>query len=99
MPRDPWRTAARCAASAVFFFVLCASTARASGSFDLAVQEVDVRQIGSTPMFREVAVRCVVSNHGPGLARATAWVVISRPGDDGPKVLKKVAVPPLGPGE
>ncbi len=78
-------------------------TAVASGAprqlpFDLAVQEVDVHQLSSTPMFREVEIRCVVSNRGPKSA-AGASVVISRPGDEGRKVLKKVALPDLGPGE
>jgi hypothetical protein len=49
-------------------------------------------------MFREVEVHCVVSNRGPRSASG-ASVVISRPGDEGRKVLKKTALPELGPGE
>ena len=67
---------------------------------DLAVQEVDVRQTASTPMFREVSVRCVVQNRGPSLSRGSEMLVISRPGDDGPKVLKAITIPvPLARGE
>lgn len=68
--------------------------------FDLAVQQVDVRQTASTPMFREVSVRCVVQNRGPSTSRGSVLLVISRPGDDGPKVLKSVPIPvPLARGE
>jgi hypothetical protein len=69
-------------------------------AFDLAVQEVDVRQTASTPMFREVTVRCVVQNRGPSVSRGSEMLVISKPGDDGPKVLKASPIPvPLTRGE
>jgi hypothetical protein len=69
-------------------------------AFDLAVAEIDVRQLSSTPMFREVEVRCVVTNKGPRPSIGPVSVVVSRPGDDGPKVLKKIALPDaLGPGD
>jgi hypothetical protein len=69
-------------------------------AFDLAVLEVDVRQTASTPMFREVAVRCVVQNRGPSVSRGSEMLVISKPGDNGPKVLKASPIPvPLIRGE
>ena len=98
------RTMAACAAaSAAFAGGFAASSpspaARDSG-FDLAVQEVDVRQTASTPMFREVMVKCVVQNRGPSLSRGSEILVISRPGDDGPKILKTAPIPvPLARGE
>jgi hypothetical protein len=102
MARHRWiRTAARCAAWAGFFGWTAAAggaprqppreTSRAS--FDLAVEEVDVRQVSSTPMFREVEIRCVVANRGPKPSSGPVTVVISRPGDDKRKVLKRVAIP------
>jgi hypothetical protein len=73
---------------------------RDARAFDLAVSEVDVRQLSSTSMFREVEVRCVVANRGPHTSGTPAMVVISRPTDDGMKVLKKAAIPEsLAPGE
>jgi hypothetical protein len=69
-----------------------------SRAFDLAVEEVDVQQLSSTAMFREVEVRCVIANRGPRTATG-ASIVISRPGDDGRKVLKKVALPELARGD
>lgn len=71
---------------------------RDARAFDLAVQQVDVHQLSSTPMFREVEIRCVVVNRGPK-SSGGASVVLSRPGDDGPKVLKRVALPELAPGD
>ena len=69
-------------------------------AFDLAVSGVDVRQLSSTSMFREVEIRCVVANRGPRASSAPATVVISRPTDEGIKVLKKVALPEsIAPGE
>lgn len=102
------RTIAHCAAAGLAFSVVASPAARAEpprstpsdGAFDLAVQEVDVRQTASTPMFREVAVRCVVQNRGPSLSRGSEVLVISRPGDDGPKILKMAPIPvPLTQGE
>jgi hypothetical protein len=70
-----------------------------SRAFDLAIADMDVRQLSSTSMFRDVEVRCVVANRGPHTSVGPVWVVASRPGDDGPKVLKKVGLPePLAPG-
>jgi hypothetical protein len=61
---------------------------------------MDVRQLSSTPMFREVEVRCVVTNHGPRNSSGPVAIVVSRPGDDGPKVLKKIGLPEaLAPGD
>jgi hypothetical protein len=69
-------------------------------AFDLAVAELDVRQLSSTPMFREVEVRCVVTNKGPKPSSGPVSIVVSRPGDDGPKVLKKIGLPDtLSPGD
>src|SRR4051812_15743921 len=61
--------------------------------YDLAVASVDVTQTAATPLFREVAVLCVVENLGPGAAPARAEVVISRPGEDSPKILRRVTIP------
>ena len=73
--------------------------ARDRSSFDLAVDKVDVRQISSTPMFREVEILCVVTNRGPKASTGPVTLVISRPGDDGPKILKKITLPEaLAPG-
>ncbi len=71
----------------------------ATRAFDLAIAEIDVRQVSSTPMFREVEVRCVVTNKGPKNSSGSVFVVVSRPGDDGPKVLKKMALEALAPGD
>jgi hypothetical protein len=64
-----------------------------SDTFDLAVVDVEVTQVSSTAMFREVQVRCQVENRGPEKALTRAWVVVSREADDGDKVLNKVPVP------
>ncbi|HKQ69857.1 MAG TPA: hypothetical protein VJT73_10990 [Polyangiaceae bacterium] len=69
-------------------------------TFDLAVQKLEVTQTASTSMFREIAVRCVVQNRGPQSAHVQASVIISRPGDDEAKVLKKTPLPdPFAPGD
>ena len=69
-------------------------------AFDLAVQEVDVRQLSSTTMFREVEVLCVIANRGPRGSAGPAFVVTSRPGDDRPKILKKAIIAEaLAPGD
>ncbi len=68
--------------------------------FDLAVEDMSVKQLSSTPMFRTVEIACVVSNRGPGTSKATASIVFSHPGDDGPKILKVVPLPrSMDPGE
>jgi hypothetical protein len=104
---------ARCAAASLAFSIIAPPIARArlslsppaaAGSrdagFDLAVQRVDVRQTGSTPMFREVSVRCVVENRGPSFSRGSERLVISRPEDDGTKILKASPIPTrLGKGD
>jgi hypothetical protein len=66
--------------------------------FDLAIEKIDVRQVSSTPMFRQVEVHCIVSNRGPKASGGAASVVISRPGDEQTKVLRKVALPEIAPG-
>src|SRR4051812_37533375 len=58
-------------------------------AFDLAVAQIDVRQLSSTPMFRQVEVRCIVKNQGPKHSAGSASIVISRTTDEGAKVLKK----------
>jgi hypothetical protein len=71
-----------------------------TNAFDLAIAEIDVRQLSSTPMFREVEVRCVVTNKGPRTSSGPVSIVVSRPGDEGPKVLKKIGLPEvLAPGD
>jgi len=86
--------AACAAASAAFAGGFAASSpAMRDSAFDLAVQEVEVRQTASTPMFREVTVKCVVQNRGPSVSRGSEVLVISRPGDDGPKILKTAPIP------
>jgi hypothetical protein len=102
-------TVVRCAGATLAISMVALRVAKAhsphspsarDGAFDLAVQELDVRQTASTPMFREVAVRCVVQNRGPSFSRGLEVLVISRPGDDGPKVLKVSPIPvPLARGE
>src|SRR5260221_9504049 len=90
------RTVARRGAAAFAFSIVPLPVARArppllpatrDTAFDLAVQEVDVRQTGPTPMFREVSVRCGVQNRGPSVSRGSEVLVISRPRHDGPKIL------------
>jgi hypothetical protein len=72
----------------------------AARAFDLAIAELDVRQLSSTSMFREIEVRCVVTNRGPRHSSGPVAIVVSRPGDDGPKVLKKIGLPDtLAPGD
>jgi hypothetical protein len=78
---------------------LAAPPSRGFIKFNLAVVDVEVSQVASTPMFRELEVRCEVQNRGPGTAPSRAFVVLSRPGEDGPKILRRVAVPPLASGE
>jgi hypothetical protein len=100
----------RCSALSAGWFGLMWWTAGAAAAphqpprepraFDLAVAEMDVRQLSSTPMFREVEVRCVVTNRGPRNSAGPVAIVVSRPGDEGPKVLKKVGLPEaLAPGD
>jgi|SRR5882672_9695274 len=75
------------------------NVASSQAPFDLAVEDISVKQVSSTPMFRTVEITCMVQNLGPGPSKATASVVFSRPGEDGPKVLKAVPIPrPLEPG-
>jgi hypothetical protein len=78
--------------------LLCAAAAdggvRSSAvHFDLAVQDMNVKQLSSTPMFRTVEITCVVANRGPKTSNATAWLLISRPGESSPQVLKVVSIP------
>jgi hypothetical protein len=106
MSRDGWMRVASSAAG----LGLVGWTALAGGAprerprdprvFDLAVEEVDVRQLSSTTMFREVEVLCVVVNRGPRGSAGPAFVVISRQGGDKPKILKKAIIAePLAPGD
>ena len=68
--------------------------------FDLAVQEMNVKQISSRPMFRTVEITCVVENRGPKTSSATAWLLISRPNDASPLVLREFSLPKhMEPGE
>jgi hypothetical protein len=68
--------------------------------FDLAIQDMNVKQSSSTPMFRTVEISCTVESRGPRASNATAWVLVSRPGDAAPQILKVVAIPkPMQPGE
>lgn len=64
-----------------------------SAQFDLAVQEMTVKQLSSTPMFRRVEISCVVNNLGPRISDATAWLLISRPGSGATQVMLAVPVP------
>jgi hypothetical protein len=61
--------------------------------YDLAVTSLDVTQTKSTPLFRDVDVLCVVENLGPNAAPPKAEITISRPSDDGPKILKRTVIP------
>jgi len=105
MSRDKWM---RVASSAAGLGLVGWTTAlggaprerpRDPGAFDLAVQEVDVRQLSSTTMFREVEVLCIVVNRGPRGSAGPAGVVVSRQGEK-PKILKKATIAePLAPGD
>jgi hypothetical protein len=67
--------------------------------FDLGIQAMSVKQLSSTPMFRTVEITCVVQNRGAIPSNATGWLLISRPGDPAPQVLRMVSIPtPMGPG-
>ena len=45
-------------------------------------------------------MRCVVQNRGPSVSRGSEVLVISRPSDDGPKILRASAIPvPLARGD
>ncbi|HEX9297343.1 MAG TPA: hypothetical protein VF881_15985 [Polyangiaceae bacterium] len=65
----------------------------ARGTFNLAVERVQATQVGSTSMFREIEIHCIVRNQGPRVSSAPATILISRPGDDGPKILKRANLP------
>jgi hypothetical protein len=89
-------SAAVAAAGCLLFIAAAEGGVRgAAVPFDLAVQEVLVKQVSSTPMFRTVEITCVVENRGPGVSNATAWILISRPGDARPMVVKLVSIPKL----
>jgi hypothetical protein len=65
------------AAAAAVVLSLVVAPGRAAGTessaqFDLAVQEMTVKQLSSTPMFRRVEISCVVNNLGPRISDATA---------------------------
>jgi hypothetical protein len=99
------RTGASVAAAAAGF-LLCIGAAggglRSASSvpFDLALQEMSVKQVSSTPMFRTVEITCVVENRGARASNATAWVLVTRPGDAAVQVLKVVSLPKvMEPGE
>lgn len=66
--------------------------------FDLGVAKVEVAEKSSSPMFRRVRVRCVVVNHGPGVAPSKVRVSLTRPSGTTRKVVRsivtKYAVPP-----
>ena len=92
--REPWPLARpRARRSQVALLPIPSPAARDSG-FDLAVQEVDVRQTASTPMFREVMVKCVVQNRGPSLSRGIrrSWSSHDRATTD-PRILKTAPIP------
>jgi len=76
-------------------FLTRSNVASSQAPFDLAVDDMSVKQVSSTPMFRTVDITCTVQNRGPGPSKVTASVVFSRPGDDGPKILKAVPLPRL----
>src|SRR5215813_6215166 len=97
MGRNGWTRNAVLSAAWVGFF---GWTAAAGGAprqpvraFDFAISEMEIRQLSSTPMFREVEVRCVVTNRGPHTSSGPVSIVVSRFGDDGLKVLKKIGLP------
>jgi hypothetical protein len=85
-------------AAAAAALLLCAAAAgggvrSTSAPFDLAIRDMNVKQLSSTPMFRTVEITCVVVNRGPKTSNATAWLLISRPGESAPQVLKAIAIP------
>jgi hypothetical protein len=61
--------------------------------YDLAVTSLDVTQTKATPLFREVEVLCIVENLGPNAAPPKTEVTITRPSDDGRKILKRAVIP------
>jgi hypothetical protein len=98
-----WRSGARLAAFATVV-LLCAAAAGGVRStlapYDLAIRDMNVKQLSSTPMFRNVEITCIVENRGPKTSNATAWLLVSRLGESAPQVLKAVAIPkPMEPGE
>jgi hypothetical protein len=51
-------------------------------------------------MFRTVEISCTVESRGPGASNATAWLLISRPGEGAAQILKMVAIPkPMAAGD
>jgi hypothetical protein len=92
------QTGASFAAASTGFLLFIASAggevrSAAPASFDLAVREVNVTQLSSTPLFRTVEITCVMENRGPRTSNATGWLSISRPGDVAPQVLGKISFP------
>lgn len=57
-------------------------------SFDLGVDRVEAVQIGGTPLFHDLRVACFVTNHGPDVAPPNVRIVLSRPSDQGRKVVR-----------
>jgi hypothetical protein len=97
--KNHWGKAGASVAAAGAGFLLFVATAGGAVPspspvpFDLAIQEMSVKQVSSTPMFRTVEIYCVVENRGPRTSSTTAWLVISRAGDAGPQVSKVVVIP------
>ena len=95
--RKRWQAGARFAAFAMSL-LLCAAAAggsvrSASAPYDLAIRDMNVKQLSATAMFRTVEITCVVVNRGPKGSNATAWLLVSRLGESGPQVLKMVSIP------
>jgi hypothetical protein len=88
-------TVAAAAAGSLLFIAAAGGGVRSASTppFDLAIREISVKQLSSTPMFRTVEITCVVENRGPRISNATGWLLISRPSDAGPQVLRMVAIP------
>jgi hypothetical protein len=105
MHEKHWLQAGARFAAAATALLFCAGAAGGGvrstpAQFDLAIRDMNVKQLSSTPMFRTVEITCIVANRGPKASNATAWLLISRPGESSPQVLKVVSIPkPMEPGE
>jgi hypothetical protein len=88
-------TVSAVAVGSLLFITAAGGAIRPSSSvpFDLAIAEMNVKQLSSTPMFRTVEISCTVESRGPRISNGTAWLLMTRPGDAGPQVVSLVAIP------
>lgn len=68
--------------------------------FDLGVKSVQVTEKRSSSMFRQVRVRCVIANSGPGVAPSRIRIRLTRPNGARPKVVRDIVTRyPVSPGK